>query len=353
MAVLLVAYAIFSFVFLKNVTHSYHGVLKAKSSERLSSVWLDDSPFHQVFSGNKLVGIRIYLTNPDEVSEGLVSIRLGLEETGEELYSTDVLATDIPSTALEEYVEIIPEDVKFEDGVKYYVEVDGFSCMPKTVKTFLGATEGDQVYHAGDDSDYGSKALCIDQVQEILPFGFVIWILITVLLVLFVSFSFSKYEQGVHVAKKLRIPTSRESLIVLAVVVIVAGLGTYAVFHVESLGHVIDLEDKELENGYTLEEHSSYEQEFTVEREDLKEIYVRLYNYFENTATFVVSIQKGTDVVGTIQDNELEYDGAYLIWDVSELNLPKGETYNLFVYTGFIEEDQEKPVIKKIVYVYK
>ncbi len=116
----------------------------------------------------------------------------------------------------------------------------------------------------------------------------------------------------------------------------------------------VDIKDEVLSDGYELAEHSSYNQQFTVKRKDLKEIHISLENFFENVGTFVISIQKGRDeIVQSVQSIELDkIDGSYYIWDVSELGLEKGETYDLFIYTGFIGEDEENPIIKRIEYIY-
>ena len=77
-------------------------------------------------------------------------------------------------------------------------------------------------------------------------------------------------------------------------------------------------------------------------------------HFFDNTATFVLSVQKGQDeVVGTIQSNEMDYvDGSFYSWDISDLDFEIGEEYDLYIFTGFIGEDEEKPVIKRIEYLY-
>ena len=68
----------------------------------------------------------------------------------------------------------------------------------------------------------------------------------------------------------------------------------------------------------------------------------------------MISIQKGqNEVIQSVQSIELDkVDGAYYIWEVSELGLKKGETYDLYIYTGFIGEDEENPVIKRIEFIY-
>ena len=169
---IMVVYMVFSGFVFSYMAKENTGVLDDIPKTRISSVWLDSVPYHQPFQANKTVGIRIYLSNPYNASEGVVSVKIGNEQTGKVLYTSEILVTEISDSRLEDYIEIIPEDVAFEDSTIYYVELDAISCADKTIKTYLGAMDTYGVSHAGDTSDLTNKMLCIGVIQKIIQFLF-------------------------------------------------------------------------------------------------------------------------------------------------------------------------------------
>jgi hypothetical protein len=190
-----ILYFIFTAFVFKDMTTQHYDVITHKPNTRLSSVWLDSVPYHQQFQANKIVGIRLYLSNPYNVSEGVVSVKIGNQETGKALYESEILVTEISDSSLEDYIDIIPEDITFEDDVVYYVELDALSCADKTIKAYLGAMSTYGVSHAGDESDLSNKMLCFEVIQKIIPFSFIIWVFITSLVVMMLIFVFSKNKR--------------------------------------------------------------------------------------------------------------------------------------------------------------
>lgn len=350
---IMVAYMCFSGFVFWDMGQPNIGVINDRPTNRLSSVWLDSVPYHQAFKANETVGIRLYLSNPYNVSEGVVSVKIGEQETGSVIYTIEVLATEITDSVLEDYIDIIPEDISFDDDVVYYVELDAMSCADKTIKTYLGAMDTYGVSHAGDESDLTSKMLCFAVIQNIIPFLFIVWIFVTCLIVMMLIFVFSDKRDIVENVD-ISLPTSLESKLLIPLLILIGLIGTGILSVDEFIIKTVDSKDEALIGGYELGEHSSYNQEFTVKRNDLKEIHVSLERFFENVGTFVISIQKGQDeIVKSVQNIELDkIDGYYYILDVSELELKKGETYDFYIYTGYIGEDEEKPVIKSVEYIY-
>lgn len=350
---LTIAYFAFSFFVFSIMTKKSYDVLSDIPTTRISSVWLDSVPYHQTFLASKTVGIRVYLCNPYNVSEGVVSVKIGNQTTGSVLYTDEILVTDISDEALHDYFDIIPDNVTFEDGALYYVELDAMSCADKTIRTYLGAMDTYGVSHAGDTNDLSNKMMCIAVIQEVIPFVFIVWIFITSLFVMMLIFVFSKKSHDTR-HEEIALPTSTESKLIIPVLILIGLFGTGALSLDKITIKSVDIKDEALAEGYELAEHSSYNQQFTIDRNDLKEIHISLEHFFENVGTFVISIQKGQDeIVKSVQNIELDkIDGSYYIWDVSELGLEKGETYDLYIYTGFIGEDEENPVIKRIEYIY-
>ncbi len=349
----MIVYFVFSFWVFYDMTHMNYDVLSEMSNSRLSSVWLDSVPYHQPFKADKVVGVRLYLSNPYNVSEGVISVKIGNEETGKVLYTKEILATEITDSVLQDYIDVVPEDMSFDDDLVYYIELDALSCADKTIKTYIGAMNDYVVSHKDDTSDLTNKMLYFEIIQETMPFSFVVWIFITCLIVLMLVYVFSSKKKS-REFENAEIPTSLESKVIIPVLVLIWLFGTGILSADKIVSKTIDLRDAVLADGYELEEHSSYSQEFTVKKNNLNEIHVSLENFFENVGTFVISIQKGqNEVIQSVQSIELDkIDGAYYIWEVSELGLKKGETYDLYIYTGFIGEDEENPVIKRIEYIY-
>lgn len=349
----MIVYFAFSFWVFYDMTHMNYDVLSEMSNSRLSSVWLDSVPYHQPFKADKVVGVRLYLSNPYNVSEGVISVKIGNEETGKVLYTKEILATEITDSVLQDYIDVVPEDMSFDDDLVYYIELDALSCADKTIKTYIGAMNDYVVSHKDDTSDFTNKMLYFEIIQETMPFSFVVWIFITCLIVLMLVYVFSSKEKS-RGFENAEIPTSLESKVIIPVLILIWLFGTGMLSADKIVSKTIDLKDEVLADGYELEEHSSYSQEFTVKKNNLNEIHVSLENFFENVGTFVISIQKGqNEVIQSVQSIELDkVDGAYYIWEVSELGLKKGETYDLYIYTGFIGEDEENPVIKRIEFIY-
>ena len=345
------AYSVFAFY---DMTRDHYDVLDDRTKTNISSVWLDDVPFHQPFSGEKFVGMRLYLTNPDNVSDGVISVNFGNQETGEVLFTYEILVTEISDTAFDDYIEIFPDGVDFDDETVYFVEIDAYACMAKTIKTYLCSADSYRVYHSGDERDFESKMLYLDIVQDTHPFTFILWIFFTSLMIMLVIYTFLTIDNSEDNCYGFKIPATKESRLLIPVLITLGIIGTGILSWDKLTTHIVDYKDEALQSGYVLLEHSNYEQDFKVTRNNLREIHVGLDCFFENVGTFVVSIQKDDEeVVASVQNDELEFDGAYLIWDVGDIGLKKGEEYSLFVYTGFIEDDQECPIIKKIKYVYK
>ncbi len=352
---LLVIYDVFSIYSIWNVLQPHSGVFVAKPSQRISSVWLDDNPFHQPFKKDGMLGVRIWLTNPENVTEGVVAVRIGEEDTGRVLYSQDILVTDIPDSILTDYIDILPEDVVFDDNTVYYIEIDALSCSEKTIKTYVGLTEEEYfVSHPGDETNFANKMLCITYIQKTIPLIFVFWIFITILIILIFASVLSSDKKKKEIIKHFELPKFNESMILIPVLIIIVVAGS-GIFKFDSASYnTVDYKDEALSEGYTMDEHAAYSQSFTVEKGGLSEIHVSLSAFFDNTPIFVLSIQKGQDeVIANVQSNEIDYiDGAYYSWDVSDIELEEGEEYDFYIFTGFIDIDEEKPVIKRIEYIY-
>ena len=351
---IIVIYEVFTFYSLWNVLQPHYGIFDDRTNERITSVWLDDVSLHQTFKKDGVAGLRIWLTNPDNTTEGVVSVRIGEESSGNVLYSQEILATDISDSVLDDYVEIIPEDIKFDNETEYYIEIDGLSCKSKTIKTYVGVSKGGyDVIHLPDDSALSNKMLCMAFIQKTIPALFINWIFVTILIVLAIVSLLTKRPEK-DTDENYELPVSLESKVLIPFLVIACVLGAGFMSFDKISTKTYNYEDEDLEEGYVLQEHSSYSQKFTVEKDNFKEIHIAMSHFFDNTATFVVSVQKGQDeVIGTIQSNEMDYvDGSFYSWDISDLDFEIGEEYDLYIFTGFIGEDEEKPVIKRIEYLY-
>jgi hypothetical protein len=159
-----------------------------------------------------------------------------------------------------------------------------------------------------------------------------------------------------YIPKSKRHPVEKNILAIALLIIVVVGINKKSTTVKYEKG--IDSGDPALEEGYLLKEHSSYHQSFTAEKSKLKQINVHLQNYLVNNALFVVSVQQGTEnVISTIQSDDMlvtgQYISAYYIMDLSDVELNAGDSYDLYIYTGFIEENQQEPTITKVEYVYE
>ena len=351
--VILIIYFFYTVFSIIDISKEHSGVITDRPNALLRSVWLDSTPFYQEFRADKMTGVRIWLSNPYNISEGVISVKIGDAVSKDALYSEEILVTDISDSVLKEGIDIIPTNFKFVDDKDYYIELDALSCPDNTIKTYLGAKSSATVFHAGDERDFSGKMLCMALIQNVLPFSFIVWILATILIAIMVTFTFSS-KASYHFDWSI-FSFSYVDFVIIPILIIIGLFGT-GVLSADDIGtKSILLGKEELSEGYVLHEHSSFTQQFKVKGNNLKKIHIFLDNNFENNGTFVVSIQKGQDeIIQSVQSVELDIDESYsYVWDVSNLGLEKGETYDLFIYTGFIEDDEEEPVIKRIECVYQ
>ena len=323
----------------------------------LSSVYLTQTPFRQVFTAKDFRGFRVYLSNEKGVIEGLVVIEIHDYYTGELLYEYLVSANEIGYNGINSFYDSIAEKGTYDGTDTYYLDMYLLGIEDNKIKTYIGTISRDEfwpVVHEGDENDYSNKMLYFDLIVKGIPYSFVVWLLITAFCVAILIFWFVCGKSELFIChERAGIPSSiYGKLIVIPIAIILLGaLGAF-----EPKERVVESSSDELEGGYDLPRHSSYVESFTVKYDNLKSINIKLQAKMDNTALFVMAIQKGQEeVIATVQSDEIDDFADYrteYIWDVSELSLNKGEEFDLFIYTGYINDNEEMPVLKNISYTY-
>lgn len=323
----------------------------------LSSVYLTQTPFRQVFTAKDFRGFRVYLSNEKGVIEGLVVVEIHDYYTGELLYEYLVSANEIGYNGINSFYDSIAEKGTYDGTDTYYLDMYLLGIEDKKIKTYIGAISRDEfwpVIHEGDEKDYSNKMLYMDLIVKGIPYSFVAWLMITAFLIAALIFWFTwEMSEGNLVHERAGIPSSKYGkLIVIPIAIILLGvLGAF-----EPKERVVESDSAELKGGYDLPRHTSYVEKFTVKYDNLKSINVKLQAKMDNTALFVMAIQKGKEeVIATVQSDEIDDFADYrteYIWDVSELSLNKGEEFDLFIYTGYINDNEEMPVLENISYTY-
>ncbi len=356
--IVLIPYIIFTIITIIQIVQKNDRLVEGKNIEA-ESVWLTGVPFHQVFEATDLTGVQVWATNEFGVTDGSVVVSLGDEESGEALVEERISCADLPAVAFSDCIEL-NLDEKFIKGdrlccVEIYVDgVDG-----KKIRTYVSRTMSYDVSIEGDSESFIGKQLCYKTIIKRNPSIARTWIIVTAMLIAAVIV-FLEIAKGHITTSYMRYQERSilERIIILAVLTIMVLVGIFGgTVSPAPKTKSVDIEDSELENGYMLMEHSSYHQTFTAEDSDIKQINVYLSGYLINNALFVVSLQQGQEnVIATVQSDSMtvsDYDyTSYYIMDLSDVELNPGEEYDLFIYTGFMDENQQEPVITKIEYIY-
>ncbi len=360
--VIIILYIIFTVVSFV-LTFQKSDVAQTSESLNMESEWLTEVPFHQAFQAYNFTGARVWVTNESGIDIGNVVVTIGDEETGQALFEERIPCYNVSTLALTDYIEVKPDADLFEGDKISYLELSVEGIDGRNIRTYTSETNGYPVSRMGDEKSYEGRGLYFSKIQKTLPSVFVIWIMVTGMLigaVVIYSEVATKHMTSKYLGVRFSRIGDRPLLVniipaVILIVAVVIGLfgKSFSTPHYKK----VDLKDSALTEGYTLKEHSSYHQTFKVESDGLKEIDIHFSGYFINNALFVVSIQRGTeDVFFTTQSNDLTVSGetakSYYILDLTDASLNVGEEYDLYIYTGFIEENEQEPTITQIEYVY-
>ena len=325
----------------------------------VESVWLTGIPFHQVFEVKDLVEVRPWISNETDTNSGDVVVTIGDEDSGEILFEQRIQCKDITKNTLEQSSEDESDSVLVKGTRTCYIELYVDGVDGKDIKAYIGNSDDNNVRREGDERSYDGRGLSFTMVHKTIPSAFATWIIVTAMLISLkvLNYDFANKKMPVSY-KNPRKRTMPENIILGAILIVMFFAGVWGKPHIGSQGRTINLEDEELGSGVTLKEHSSYHQTFTAESADISHINIHLRSYLINDALFVASIQKGTEeVIATMQSNEMRISGAdassYYIMDIDDVELSKGEEYDLYIYTGYIEDEQQRPTVTGIEYVYE
>ena len=345
-----IIYVIFTVVIFVQMTGKSEVVLQDNLSD-VKSVWLSESPLRQTFEAYDLLGVRIWVTNERDIDAGSLVVSVGDEESGEILFEQRVPCSEISNIAFENYLEFRFDEDLVKGEKELYIDLSTEDVKEKRLRTYVTKTASS----AADENE-----LYFARIQKSVPAIFVTWIVVSAVLFAAIIVVRGAKERGVSARYTNVIYMSgRERIIFAVLLAIIVCVGLFGdISRSVPSQNIVNLQADDLEGGYTLNEHSSYHQVFSVDEDGLDKINIHLRSYLTNNALFVVSIQKGTDeVLATVQSDELSVSdktvSAYYIWDISDVELEVGREYDLYIYTGFIEEDEQNPTITGIEYVYE
>lgn len=355
MGVVALIYAIFTIVAFASTLSWHYTAMTERPSMGLKSVFLSEVPLHQTFTADRLAGVRIWVFTDNPVDYGAVVVTIGDEETGTVFVRGEIEGENIKRAAEGKYLDFAmsSEQGMIEEADKYFVELSTSGIAENSFKTLLAIADDEPVQRDGDEELLEGKQLCFVPLCKSISDAFVYWIPATsifLIVMVLIAAGNTKHNR----AGDARIPSGKNLIIAggLAVAALVSiAIMTTAAVRIE----IVDNKSEDLaEGGYTLSEHSFYVEDFVLENKNLRAVRVYLPYYLDNTPLFVVSLQdEEGNVLATAQSNEMELigKGGYRL-DVSGVELEKGKVYDLFIFTGFIEENEEKPVIARIEYEY-
>ncbi|SFP36233.1 hypothetical protein SAMN04487928_101101 [Butyrivibrio proteoclasticus] len=329
------------------------GISLEPASKNAQEMILDSVPFHQVFTLENVKGIGLYLYKKDETQEGKVYISIGDEDTKEVLLEREIPVSEIPDK-LSDPIYIMSESGHIEYCDNYYFEI--YTDSTGEVYTYTAQTSNESIGALTYGEISYNRVIAFEVLSRNVHFGFIVF-----LLVICCIFSFLIYKVFEASARKVRRRVrskkgnfAKDVLFLITVITVLLATGIIDENSFYRKLKVVDMDNSLFEDGITLGEHSSYQLTFEVEKENLHDIYIEMDNYSDDTAVFVASIQDGhEEVFKSVQSDALNYeDDKHYIWDVSDLDLEEGAEYDLFFFTGYIEEDQLTPIITGVSFGY-
>ncbi|MCR5404306.1 MAG: hypothetical protein K6E91_10895 [Butyrivibrio sp.] len=351
---LTIFYVIFTIVAFVSTRSWHYNAMTERPSIGLRSVYLSEIPLHQSFTAKRLAGARLWIFADRAVDYGDVVVTIGNEDTGEIYVSGEISGDNIKNVAESKPIDFAmnKEQGMIEAADMYFIELSTRGIGERNFRTLLSADEGIEVLRDGDEEALAGKMLCFVPLCVSVSDAFVYWIPVTCVYCTIMLLIFSR-RMGRKPADDVQIPSGRNLIIAGAFALVSLVIGIVSAVNIASI-EIIDNKSEELAEGFKLYQHSSYVEEFVMPRDKLKGIRVYLPDYYDNTALFVVSFQDEQGVeLATKQSNEMELvgKGGYRL-DVSDVKVEKGKVYDLFVFTGFIEDGEEVPVITRVEYEY-
>ncbi len=355
--IILAIYIIFSIATFAQAKDDTYNFVEKETLD-MEAVWLSGTPLIQTFTCYNFTGVRVWATNENNIDHGYLVVAVGDSDSGEVLFEERIPAHEIPLTVLEEYIEatVDPDLMKGEKHPFISLYTEGIE--DKQIKTYLCGESGASVVGEGDGRVYEGKSYYFVVRRSYTSSKITLWVIVTgMLLACAVAFFNVK---PVQLSRRFRLkkrPLKIRALYAGILIILVFIGMEFKSIQSDPFTSVV-LDDPQLEGGYVMHEHSTFHQSFMMKYSQLDHINIYLKANFNNNAMFVASLQRGTDeVFSSVQSNELEKTSngvtAYYVWDVSDTQLKQVGEYDVYIFTGFIEEGQQGPVISKIEYVYR
>ncbi len=321
-------------------------------NDGIATTFLSDIPIYQEFTAVQLDGVRLFLKNENNVSEGIVIANIYEKSSNELCSHFEIPVSDIQGVSKNDYIDCIADSVFFIDKTTYYLELSTRNCPDNSIKTYIGSTLSVTSMNYDNGNDYSGKMLYFCTLTNNIPFNFIIWISITCICFYFVlQYIFGQElicdnkKNGMHI-----------TLSPWIVAFVIAGL----VVNGSIDENILYTGPREISigiqgGGVQMSTWASYYTELEVEGDDLQSINFVLREYPENLGTFVIVISSydSEDICYSVESNTMEVtEGQWYSWDVSDIELEVGQKYKFAIYTGKIESYQEMPYITDIVVSY-
>ena len=94
-----------------------------------------------------------------------------------------------------------------------------------------------------------------------------------------------------------------------------------------------DIQDERLFDGYVPQEKTVTNFTFTTVSDELKSVKIKLGSYPHNLAEYTIVLSdKNDDYIADVFSSDMDFDGTWLIWDVSEYEFEEDAEYKLDVF---------------------
>lgn len=330
-------YAIVTLIVMFKLTHYTYDMFGNKQEFGLNDMVLDTSPYFQRFDGYNVMGVRLYLTNEDQVHDGNVYVIIGSYDIGEVLLKAQIKASDIGSD-YNGYIDVVSDKVLTKDSTKLYYSIFTDKELSGKIKTkFYGHPKNSEyLLHVGKPlAGYSEKTMSYNTLQRRIPFSFIVWIFLTSVLVMAVVCCISRAPATPPFLEEIRIEDGLQCRLLLIVLITVGLFGTGIIkpstFYIDTIS--TDIQDDRLVDGYVLQEKTVTNFTFTTISDELKNIRIKLGSYPSDLAEYTIVLSdKDDDYIADVFSSDMDFDGTWLIWDVSEYEFEENAEYKLDVF---------------------
>lgn len=350
----IILYLVVTCISFYKLSHYTYGLFDSKPRFGLNDMSLDHIPYFQKFYGYNVMGLRLYLKNEDHIKDGNVYVNLGSYSTGEIFLKRTIAVKDI-SNSYDTYIDVFSEKpFKNLSGEFWYSIYTDPQLDGKIKVQYYGHQKSATfLMHVGKHLyDYREKTMVYNLLQRKIPFMFIAWIFMTAVYVtLIVNYNVVYKDLSTISTNKYSVIESQSLWIhrmLLMILIIIGLVGTELIrpstFYENIL--FVSFDDGRFDEGLPLQEKTVTTFKFTCIEKNLNAIRIKLDSYPADLAEYTLVLSDSNDdYISDVFSSDMDFDGKYLFWNISEFEFKENEEYKIDVFFP-LKGDKVAPIIK-------